>query len=101
MKNLLEKKAVKAENGVEFQLMFYILESIVEIEGNAVVVYGIQIDKLDSGGNILLSEQIFDISDSKSEVEKLARKLLEGEVEPENLVEIVTDYVDSCEYMAV
>ena len=102
IKSLWGKKVVKTESEFEFQVVYCILESIAEIDNVAAVVYGIQIEKMDFEKNhILVSESIYDITPCKLEIEKFANMLLAGEVEPENLLEIVIDYIDSCEYMAV
>jgi len=102
-KNLFGKLTVESPDGGEkFNLALYILESIIENEGTESITYGIQIDKLSfDGSQILESEKICDIAPDKPEIEKLAAKLIEGEVEPTNLFEIVSDYVDSPAYLAV
>ena len=95
------KTTVESLDGSKkFHLVVYILESIVELEGQTVATYGIQIDKLNlDESEILESEKICDIAPDKAEIEKLARELLDGTVEPKNLFEIVSYYVDSPAYL--
>ena len=99
-KKFIGKRIVECEGSPEFHIELSILESIVEIEETQVITYGIQIDKLSLENLVLESEKICDIMPDKLEIQKLARKLFNGEVEPELLHEIVSDYVDSLEYLS-
>ena len=99
-KKFYGKRIVECEGLSEFYLELSILESIVEIDNESTVTYGIQIDKLSLENLVLESEKICDIMPDKAEIQKLARKLFDGEVELELLHEIVLDYVDSLEYIS-
>jgi len=99
-KTFIGKRIVECEGLSEFYLELSILESIVEIDNESTVTYGIQVDKFNLENQILESEKICDIMPDKAEIQKLARKLFDGEVEPELLLEIVSDYVDSQEYLS-
>ena len=99
-KTFIGKRFVECEGLSAFYLELSILESIVEVDNESSVTYGIQIDKLNLENQILESEKICDITLDKLEIQKLARELFDGEVEPELLLEIVLNYVDSLEYLS-
>ena len=94
VKNLVQKKMVSCENASEFCLVFYILESIVEVDGNSVGTFGIQVDKLNLDETVVLeSERIFDITLEKAEIEEFANTISDCDVEPIILSDVVCDFV--------
>ena len=94
IRNLVERKRVENEGVPPFCLAFYVLESMVELDGETFGTYGIQVDKLNSDeSEILESEKVLDIDAEKSEVEKFAQILCDGDVEPVILNYLVEDFV--------
>ena len=101
-KKFYGKRVVEPESLAKFYLELSMIESIIEVDGIEAITYGVQINKLDpEGGKILEIETICDITPDKPAIEKVARKLFDSEVEPVILHEIVSDYVDSLEYLSV
>lgn len=76
---------------MEAELEYALLSRETEIEGESVLTYGISAKLL--AGDSLIHAEIHDIAPDREQICGLMRLICEGAVPPENLMDIIEDFI--------